>query len=338
MWMVGLQADAPSLQQEKMDARGLPNISTRSRIESGQFDLFADFLVWKASEEPTAFWTNSVKIRPDLTVVFDAQDFTFPWDLGFRVGAGYHFVYDQWDTQVYWTRFHTGAHHHAPSNGYANLSQFFAGFIDEFTGGLNNYAESAKIHWTLRYDMIDWDLGRSFWVSKGLSLRPFLGIKGGWINQEIHTKWNNITTVAPIIHFPSTENLKNNFWGVGPSAGVKTKWKIRQFGSQFISFFGDFSSAMLWGTWVETDVYKNPMPRKVVIHMKNSELGSLMLQGFLGMGYDADFNKGRTHFALRLGYEMQLWFNQLRLITFNQLLLHGDLSLQGGTLNCCIDF
>ncbi len=33
--------------------------------------------------------------------------------------------------------------------------------------------------------MLDWELGRSFYVSKHLSLRPHIGIKGGWISQHV---------------------------------------------------------------------------------------------------------------------------------------------------------
>lgn len=63
-----------------------------------------------------------------------------------------------------------------------------------------------------------------------------------------------------------------------------------------------------------------------------------MLQGKAGIGWETDFKQGRYHFSTQLGYEGQIWFNQLRIATFQQLRLHGDLTLQGGTLKCRFDF
>ncbi len=35
------------------------------------------------------------------------------------------------------------------------------------------------------FDMFDWELGRSYFVSNYLVLVPHFGIKGGWIDQTI---------------------------------------------------------------------------------------------------------------------------------------------------------
>ncbi len=85
-------------------------------------------------------------------------------------------------------------------------------------------------------------------------------------------------------------------------------------------------------------MYENTTGAKVSVNMKKSTLGALMLRGFLGIGWDVDFNKDRSHFATQLGYEMQLWVNQLRLPTSQLIQLHGDLTLQGVTFNCRFDF
>ena len=63
-----------------------------------------------------------------------------------------------------------------------------------------------------------------------------------------------------------------------------------------------------------------------------------MMRGFVGVGWETDFYKEKAHLALKLGYEMQLWLNQLRIATFQLQRLHDDLTLQGLTLNCRVDF
>ena len=330
-----LMTQVSAAQHHNEELRGLPNVSERV---CGKWDLSADMLYWFASEEASAVWADILKVGNN-TSSFTAQDFNFHWDPGFRLGAGYNLKYDQWDTQLFWTSFHTEAHQ--SQNTSSTLipleietihPEFFAADLSD------NFAASAKIRWELVVNMFDWELGRNFWVSKGFSLRPFIGVKGGWINQSIKVDYNHLTIQKIPTANSGREHLKNNFWGVGPLAGVNTKWKLRNFGTHYPSFFGDFSVAGLWGTWNCNDVYTNTAAAKVVVHMKKSRLGALMLRGFWGAGWDIDFNKGRSHFATRLGYEMQLWINQLRLPTSQLIRLHGDLTLQGMTFNCRFDF
>lgn len=320
--------------------RGLPNISSST---SRGWDLTVDALAWYASEQTTAVWADIFEIGSN-TSSFAPQDLAFNWDFGFRLGAGHNLKYDGWDTQFYWTWFRTEAHESKrvfpefiPIAGSVLVTaeirpEFFAASLSGDT------AERAHIRWALLFNMFDWELGRSYWVSRGVSLRPFIGLKGGWIDQSIHLKYNNLIIASAPTTNSAKEHLKNNFWGIGPTFGVNTKWKLRNFGRHFPSFFGDFSAGALWGTWICSDAYGETTGKKVSVHTRNSLLGALMLRGFLGLGWDVDLQKGKSHFGARLGYEMQLWLNQLRLSTSQLIRLHGDLTLQGVTLNCRYDF
>lgn len=327
-------------QSKKMEERGLPNVSPRT---SGSWDLFVDAFGWFASEQASAVWADIIKIG-DNTSSFTAQDIGFDWDFGFRFGAGRNLEYDQWDTQLYWTWFRTEAHQSKrllpefiPVADSVLVTEeihpeFFAADLSK------ELSQGAKIRWSLLFNMFDWELGRSYWVSKGLSLRPFIGIKGGCIDQSIHVKYSDLIINSASSEISARERVKNNFWGVGPVGGVNTQWKLRNFGVHYPSFFGDFSMATLWGTWICNDVYNQSSGEKVSVHTRNSALGALMLRGFTGVGWDLDFNKGKAHFSTRIGYEMQLWVNQLRVATSQLIRLHGDLTLQGVTFNCRFDF
>lgn len=319
---------------------GLPNVSVNT---CSNWDLHADALGWYASEQASAVWVDIIEIGNN-TSSFTAQDIGFDWDFGFRVGAGYNLEYDQWDTQLYWTWFRTEA---------SQNKQVFPQFIPVIGGVLvteeihpeffaadlsGNNSQSAKIRWPLLFNMFDWELGRSYWISKGLSLRPFIGLKGGWIDQSIRVNYDHLIIASAPTQISATEEVKNNFWGVGPVAGVNTKWKLRNFCNHFLSLFGDFSAATMWGTWICNDVYVDSNGEKITVNTRNSTLGALMFRGFMGMGWDVDFNKDRSHFAARLGFETQLWVNQLRVATSQLIRLHGDLTLQGVTLNGRFDF
>lgn len=311
---------------------GLPNISTRTDVNSGNVDIFADFLVWFASEETASIWSNIFTVGNN-TSSFEAKGLEFDWDCGFRLGAGYNFVYDQWDTQLYWTWYRTDERDNVAPQPNATV-------IPEFESGLlpGKNATSASIRWSLLFNMIDWELGRKFWVSKNLSLRPFIGLKGGWIHQSIQLQLSGLIVQNVLTTNFGKERLKNNFWGIGPSAGVNTLWRLRDFGTHFPSFFGDFSAAMMWGTWNLSDRYHDTIGDDITTRFKKLTLGEITFRGFVGVGWDVDIGKSNCHFATRLGYEMQLWINQLRLATLQLLPLHGDLTLQGITWNFRFDF
>ncbi len=295
-------------------------------VSAFAFDLFADLLVWKTSEETSLLWASTLGEGPNNTEIFEGQNLTFDWDLGFRVGGGHTFGCDCWDVKLYWTWFRSHADKTLPKKNELIATQFFGGFIN------GDISESAKINLTLKYNMFDGQLGRDFSIAECFSLRPYIGLKGGWIDQSIHSEWQNVTFM-PFTQFSSTEDVTNDFWGIGPTVGVRSKWEF----SPCVNLFGDFEGAFLWGTWDNTDVYKNSKSVVINTNMKNSHLGSLMMRAFVGFGWETDIC-GWTHFAAKLGYEAQIWFCQFRIPTFQQLRVHGDLTLQGGTLNISFEF
>lgn len=318
----------------KLDASQCPTGSfpDTSHQEKKHWVVFADLLVWLASEEVSSIWADVITIDSNSSS-WKALSFAFNWDYGFRIGAGYGIAYDQWDTALYWTRFCTNAKHMISHNPDTRITpEFFAAFLS------SNIPQSMNVKWNFVFNMFDWELGRKYWISKCLYLRPFLGLKGGWINQSIQGQYYNLTIDNIQTSESGRENLKNNFWGIGTMGGINTKWRFSNFWSYFPGFFGDFSIATLWGRWVNEDVYKNTVSQISSVNMKNSTLGALMFRGFAGIEWNIKFNSGKSCFSTKLGYEMQLWLNQLRLATFQLQRLHGDLSLQGITFNCRFDF
>lgn len=312
-------------------AQGVPNVSTR--IAPDNWVLSGDLLIWYASEQPSGSWANDViagfnGARQAFVDTFAPVPLFFKWDYGVRLGMGYNIPYDRWDTQFYWSWFRTQANGSVERG--AIFTEFFGGFAND------DLAVSGRLRWNLSYNMFDWELGRNFWVSRSLAIRPFVGIKGGWIDQKIHSQWHVISSNGDTVNFGTTEDLKNNFWGIGPSSGVNTKWAL-DYCNNF-NLFGDFSTAMMWGFWRFKDVYNNPTPLTKHVTLNNSQLGALMLRGFMGFGWDVDFNQGMSHFSAKAGYEMQFWLNQLRMPTFGVLPLHGDLTLQGISIDCRFDF
>lgn len=299
---------------------------------SNDWSISAEFLAWFASQEASSVWADAVTIGLN-TSAFGVPDVNFNWDAGFRIGIGRHLEYDQWDTQLSWTWFRTTADESLsiPVGVGEIHPEFFAADLS------NNIAQSATLHWSLLFNMFDWQLGRCCRMTKNISMRPYIGVKGGWINQSIQVQYNDLTIDSILTDEVGNETLKNNFWGVGPLGGIDTKWIFRTYSKQRFSLFGNFSTAALWGTWDCADVYKNSAGVEVDVNMKKLTLGGLMLRGFFGLGWDLNLTHSSL-LKLRIGYEAQVWFNQLRLPTSQLIQLHGDLTLQGVTLDCRYDF
>ncbi len=317
------------------EPRGVANLSTRLEEDSASFDVSGEFLIWFASEELSSAWFSQITTKIEgfnVIDTFSAPSLSFDWDVGFRVGLGYGMKYDQWDTQLSWARFNTSAQNEV--SGGVILPEFFGAFLH------GDGPDFGKIDWSLFYNMIDWDLGRSYWVSDHLSFRPFFGLQGGSIHQTIDSQWHvvsqSVNGVSIPVNYIAHENLHNNFWGIGPLGGINTKWIWGHTSAYRFHLFGDLSSAWMWGVWACDDVYTNPTPATISTNMPDSTLGALMLRGIMGLGWDAAINK--INFSLQLGFETQFWLNQLRIPTFQQLRLHGDLTLQGGTFKARLDY
>ncbi len=332
-------------QQAEDTSNGLPNISSRFKPSSRSVAIFADLLVWRAQESGTENWAEVITGGDGSPEICDIRDIKFDWNAGLRVGLSYGMKHDQWDTQFYYTRFHARGNDHVSSVPNSVYSAFVGNFyVDNASGaGVKGLTyQKASIDWTIHFNIFDWELGRAFWISKALSLRPFVGLKGGWIYQSIHTQWHDPTLPpAPPVYQPfemGRENIKNNFWGVGPSIGINTKWNLLALGNHSLSLLGDLSAAILYGHWTFKDVYKNDIGQEVSVKLPHNNSGASMLRTFLGFGWDLTFCRGEYHFLTQLGYEMQFWLDQLQFYSFDTGRFDNELTLQGGTLELRFDF
>lgn len=286
---------------------------------------FGDLLVWHASEETTSIWSSVITTSPPNTTDFDAKNINFNWDPGFRVGIAYEPVNPFWDTKLSWTHFTTQSRINSPPANQLIIPEFFSGFLSE------NVFFGSNIDWKLAMNMIDLEASHQFNVTPSFILRPAIGIKGGTIDQTVDTLWNAVL-------YTSTEKVRNNFSGIGPSFGIDANWNFYH----ELNLVGRFSTAFMWGNWNVRDTYARPSalfgfitPTTITTKMNHSELGTLMFNYFLGLEW---IHQGKSTVTLKLGYEAQSWANQLRLLTFQQLPLHGDLTLQGATCGISIDF
>ena len=143
----------------------------------------------------------------------------FDWDWGFRLGLGYKLPHDKWDLFINYTYVHAEAHGHAGGGS----DVVFPVFATNFAAASPFFADSAKAHWHLNLNMADLELGRTCMVSKWLSIRPFVGVRGLVTDQDYNVSYRG-GTVAPFDE--DKVHMDNDFWGVGIRMGANTLWGL----------------------------------------------------------------------------------------------------------------
>ena len=323
---VGLYADSTNRQIQRNDT-GLPNLSDRPQTQDRSIDIFANVLRWHTSE--TVDWGHILTSKQNF-VQDKYKTIKFDWDSGLRVGLGYNMLHDQWDTQIAYTWFLTQATDHGSG-------PIVSGFLAARLSLLEPF-QTGKITFNLSYNMFDWDLGRSFLISKSLSLRPFIGAKAGWINQKIHARWTTPNFNGLGFLYSASESVKNNFQGGGPKGGISGKWMLGNVDRHAFSLIGNVAGAFMWGHWKLQDEFTDVFLTQTSIPMKGRNFGAVMLQALMGLGWDFNFDQNRSHFALKVSYEFQDWLNHFQVFTNDSGTDNLDLILQGLTLDLRFDF
>lgn len=328
--------DLPSSRQGQ-EAAGFVNPSSRFEVDNG-WNLFVntEFLWWVAKEDGLYYaqsgYSNETTTSnpPDGTINFSGhlQKVKPLWQPAFRLGLGGNMAYDEWDLFLNWTWFSSDAR--GSSKG---LLLVLLGHPDlEGTEA----AEYAKAKWKLLYNVIDLEMGRSFWVGKHLSLRPFFGLRGAWLDQNLKTSYRYATTpqTSGRSHFDS------DFEGGGVRAGLDARFTLLN----GWSFYGIAAASTLYG-FFDCDFRANLDNHPVAKTRDGFRQALSSLQMALGVRWDTYVHRDRYHFGLYAGWEQNIWYGANKMNHYfgqfsegNLQQFNNDLCLQGGTFGIRFDF
>ncbi|MBA2113447.1 Lpg1974 family pore-forming outer membrane protein [Bremerella alba] len=287
---------------------------------------FAEAIVWHASAETSSVWASEV---PLTAREFEATNIEFGWNAGLR--AGLQIEPPQWLWDVRFTVTHFSTSQDAAIDDGLNLviPEFFSGFV---SGDSFDFT-AASVDWSIKYTTFDLDFGHDIEVSETCLIRPTFGLKAAVIDQDIRSHWSDFLGVTAV------ENVDHEFFGFGPSVGLGVRWAP---GQGHCCLIGDFSGALLYGAWNVEDNFQRTdggaagsSYEAFSTSLNDSKLGTVMLRSFFGAEWSLPC---RMKVVGRLGYEMQWWANQQRLLTFQQLPMHGDLTFQGGVCGIAVSY
>ena len=313
----------------------------------------------------------------DSTVLYPKSK----WDFGFRVGLGYVLNHDGWDLYADWTHFRTTATKHIESDIQIvpfRLYTLYSGIVSgaENAQGVPNLlsppvtvnptVDSIDARWKLHFDVIDLELGREFYTSKYLTLRPHIGLRGASIRQKYDLDYNGGAFTENGIVLLDDVDFKNNFWGIGVRGGLNSLWHWgRSCGGDW-SFYGNLALSLLYGHF---DIEQNETIENTsgvasitggdlnVLSTENSYRASRAMTDLaLGLRYDYDCTDSAYHIALWLGWEHHIAFGMNQWAYYNSIVggshtvpsspatytnyapQDGDLTTEGWTLGFELDF
>ncbi|MBF8262681.1 MAG: mOMP-like family protein [Parachlamydiales bacterium] len=306
---------------------GAKAASARPQICSNRLFFKVDTFIWKA------FFGGSDYAVTDTTIVSNimtgnVKRADFRWRWGFRTEAGYHLPHDLWDVVASYTWFHDKADHSVSSKAGGTIVPLIAPFA--------NFAvdATASIRWILHYQNFDLALRRPYFLSRHFSVAPFFGMRNTWINHNYTTHFTN----------PQGETLPNDviahqdFWGIGPVAGMNSEWHM----TCHWWIFGSLAGAVLASDYDIRSQMIRTGTAPIDLDADTKRM-SPTVQGSLGCGWHMNFNRARNHVALRLLYEGQYWWKQNLTInytatTYQFTRLGEDLGMHGFTFDMLFDF
>ncbi|MBI5346287.1 MAG: hypothetical protein HZB76_04015 [Chlamydiae bacterium] len=249
-----------------------------------------------------------------------------------KLGLGYSASHDAWDFFLKWTRFNTeySKNVSAPVGGF--LNQTISSQTSSFAVGL---LSSASDHFDLRLDVGDFEIGREFFISKCLSLRPHIGARGVAVREksDVFYSW----VAGQSVQTPDYITFKNDFWGIGGRAGLDTQWKL----GEGFSFLGNAAASFLVGKYYELSVTETAgAPLAVIHHVSDPyDVSKFVFDIFLGLSWDHSFSNDKYFLGLQAGWESLFFSNQWQWqsATFSPT-PNGDLSLSGLSFGARFDF
>lgn len=338
--MRNLENRVTALEQRK-GASGMINPQGRPQIRDGA-DLFVygDLLVWNAHENGLQLAVKNTGVATNIADS-EVKNIHGKWNPGFRVGIGYNTPHDGWDLRLTWLRFTDNGH----KSAFAHAGQFIfptrvppAGFAT-----LADYATQLKGYWSLNLNQLDLDLGREFFVSKWLTLRPHAGVRTDWVRQRLNANYKNFGAVAGT---SANTSAKDHWFGFGVEGGLDTQWGL----GRGWSLFADLSGAILYGYHKITQEVSTTTvagaASTLYEGLKDSyRVSHPTLDTQIGVRWDNMFCNDQFHIGLQIGWEHHVYFSQNQfplfvddtapgVFTSNQ----GDLTLQGWTFAARFDF
>lgn len=307
---------------------GAHTATARPSKEDCQWFVTAGLLYYSPSVGGTEFAFTDGSSTLNYPIEGRTKEMKFGWGAGFTVGLGLNLGFDDWDLKANYSHFsRSDSRSVSPSDcGKTTVIPLRGGVCVSPTNGGSWLATSAKSHYDFDFNAVDLQLGRNYFLSHFLSMRPFFGIKAAFINLEQTTRYCGGDSDAGLhafcgenFQFLGPNNLRvredNNFKGAGPEAGLQGKWFL----AKGFSFFADTVGSLIYGY---LDVgYSEKISSSAVdnVCLSGNTHRMVPMAGLTaGVAYDLFFNDDKEHIGFRFGYDTQYYWRANQMLQVQQ--------------------
>lgn len=309
------------------------------RVTDG-VDVFvdADFIWWYTEIDGLGYamtgYDNRSANTPPAGKLYNPN---WKWEPGFKVSLGLALGHDGWDlgAEYTWLRYGTQSGTVTSDNLYPmwNIANNYTNFTAN--PGATGSLAAASYKTSLHFNVIDLELGRNYFVSQHLKMRPFVGLKGAWTTNDYQVTYTRRASSSA----NDTDLMKNNqdHWGIGLRTGLDTAWHF----TKEWSIYGDVAFSALWSRFkvTRTDTDADSSSTNTVFNVTNTvhTLKPVLEMG-MGLRWETWFSDNDYHFLVQAGWEQQLWYEYNQHFSVYEEANRGDLTLQGLTVKVRFDF
>ncbi len=306
------------------EPRGLITPTVAPRVNQGMGILVDAAFIW---------WKSYVSSFDYAQINGSVLSPCFTFEPGFKLGTGMDLYHDGWDIYSQYTWFHQPDLKNASSSstpGYSTLIIPFAQSVE--SGVLNAIAiTSTTSQRKSLFNILDCEVGRNFFISKRLTLRPNIGLKAASLFERTKISYDGSGPVSS-----SAITLRQNLSGLGIRGGFDTMWHIiPSFG-----FYGNLAVTALWGSFHNTLINQFTLDgsSSSISCYKNTQDIIPVVEMGLGLSYMVWFKQDRYQFYTRGGWEEQIWVGYNKNLINGMTSVYGSLTLQGLTLKAGLVF
>jgi hypothetical protein len=304
-----------------------------------------DFLWWKTVIGGTDYAVNGCADGYNTSLGTNVKSGTqkradFGFEPGLKLGLGTYLDGDGWDLYLQYT------HLAGPEEKNSIRTSLGKGgkTLIPITTGDGVVApisfELARSQWRQDFNVVDLELGRNFFISQYLILRPSIGLKTAWIHEVLkYTFAPTPDTSDPRSGGPNEvlavySLRQQHMWGLGLRGSIDTMWHI----TKNWAIYGDIAFTTLWAnfhTKAQDKLTESIMGQyqSLDLHYAIQSLVPVIETG-LGLAYVTWFSDNDYRFQLQAGWEHQVWTD----MNYFQLSRSGALSAQGLTVKAALAF
>jgi hypothetical protein len=279
------------------------NQPARIKVDGYNVFISGSFIYWQAIEGGLELGELSTSPIAILTQFNSDIEMNFQYKPGFKAALGTQLDHDNWILFTEYTWLHFSE---TTSIAVTDPSYYIS---TSWTRDVSTdpYFIYSTAKWKLRYDIIDLELTRPFYMGTKIALKPSISMRGGLMKQFYDVRYDVQLNSGKLW----LTSLTQKSWLVGPRVGIDCDWifvnYFRLIGNVAMSLFYQHFKTVGYNISY-TDNQENHVNWNV-----DNRMGQLTpnVEGALGLGCGSYFgNNNSWHFDLSALYEITYFFDQ----------------------------